>query len=145
MSIQIPVIVGQGISVPTDLSSVTALIIFFQTISGAIWVSVAQALFANDLLSTVPRNAPGVDPHKVAATGATELRSNFPAAQLPGIIRSYMDGLKDAYILAVALAGTGVLISTMKLIINWRVLPRGAEAEAIDAQAAEEQREEHVL
>lgn len=123
----------------------TAIVIFFQTIAGAIWVSVAQALFANNLLSTVPKNVSGVDPHQVAATGATQLRGTFSASQLPGIIRSYMDGLKDAYILAIALSGAAVLVSIAMAVFDWRVLPRGAEAAVIEEQAAEEQKVEHVL
>lgn len=86
-----------------------------------------------------------MDPHQVVATGATELRGTFTDSQLPGIIRSYMDGLKDAYILAIALAGAAVLVSIGMLVFDWRVLPRGAELQAIEEQAKEEQKEEHVL
>ncbi|KAF2094033.1 MFS general substrate transporter, partial [Rhizodiscina lignyota] len=111
LTIQIPVIVGQGISETVDIPSVTAILIFFQTLAGAIWVSVGQSVFANRLLQTAPRFVPGTDPHQIVATGATQLRSTFSASQLPGVIRAYMSGLKDAFLLAVALAAGSVLVS----------------------------------
>ena len=54
LTIQIPIIVGQGISEPGDLSSVSSMILFFQTVSGAAFISVAQVLFANKLLQKSP-------------------------------------------------------------------------------------------
>ncbi|KAF2090771.1 MFS multidrug transporter-like protein [Saccharata proteae CBS 121410] len=109
LGIQVAIIIAQAIVAPIDVSSITAVIIFWQTVSGAIFVSVGQSLFANRLVKSVARNAPGVDPALVIATGATELRKTFPAEQLPGVIDSYMAGLKDAYILGIALAGVATL------------------------------------
>jgi MFS transporter, DHA2 family, glioxin efflux transporter len=122
LGIQIPIIVSQAISAPEDISSVTAIMIFFQTISGAIFVSVGQSVFANKLIQTVPRLVPGVNPGLVVATGATELRKVFNAQELPGIIASYMAGLKDAYALGIALAGCAFVVSAVTLAIDYRVL-----------------------
>jgi MFS transporter, DHA2 family, glioxin efflux transporter len=142
----VPVIVGQGISPPQDLASVTAMIIFFQTLSGAIWVSVGQSLFANKLVTAVPKHTHDVNPALVVATGATDLRKVFASSgQLPGVILAYLDGLKDAFILGIALAGAAFVVSVIYGVINYHVLPRGAEAEAVEAQAAEEQKEGHVV
>ena len=104
LSIQVPIIVSQAIVSAEDVSSITAILIFFQTFSGAIFVSVAQTLFANKLKQEVPRLLPGVEPGLVIATGATELRKVFTPEQMPAVIQSYMAGLKDAYALAIALA-----------------------------------------
>ncbi|RDI87335.1 hypothetical protein Vi05172_g2832 [Venturia inaequalis] len=122
LGIQVPIIVSQAVSLPQDISSITAIMIFFQTISGAIFVSVGQSLFANKLIQTVPLVVPGVDPKLVVATGATELRKVFDASQLPGIIASYMAGLKDAYALGIALAGVAVVVSVVAIVIDWRRL-----------------------
>lgn len=145
LSIQIPVIVAQGISTPEDLSPITALIIFFQTLSGAVWVSVGQSLFTNELKTSVPEYAPGVSASKVISTGATDLRRTFSRTQLPGIIRAYMQGLKQAYILGIALAGFAVLVGVAALVLDWRILPRGAAQEVEAEHAEEEQREQHVI
>lgn len=122
LGIQVPIIVSQAISLSQDISSITAIMIFFQTISGAIFVSVGQSVFANKLIQTVPKLVPGVDPGLVVATGATELRKVFTSSELPGIIASYMAGLKDAYALGIALAGIAVIVSAVATVIDWRRL-----------------------
>ncbi|KAF2141776.1 uncharacterized protein K452DRAFT_308840 [Aplosporella prunicola CBS 121167] len=125
LGIQVPIIVGQGIVDPIDVSSITAIIIFWQTVAGAIFVSVGQSLFANELISSVKKNLPGVNPGLVVSTGATELRHVFGPDQLPAVIRSYMDGLKNAYVLGIALEGVAVLIVFIMLVVDRRVLKKG--------------------
>ncbi|KAI9876565.1 MAG: hypothetical protein M1823_007254, partial [Watsoniomyces obsoletus] len=80
---QIPVIVAQSNVKPSDLSTASSMMLFFQTIGGAIWISAAQAGFTNKLLQRLPITAPGVSPELVIITGATELRNVFTAEQLP--------------------------------------------------------------
>lgn len=104
LSFQIPVIVNQSLVGPSDLSSVTAQTLFFQTIGGAFFISAAQAVFANRLLDRVLVTAPTADPGLVIATGASELTSVFDAEQIDGIRVAYMAGLKGAHIIAIATA-----------------------------------------
>jgi hypothetical protein len=108
---QIPVIVGQAIVKPSDLSSVSAIILFFQTIGGAVFISAAQAGFTNKLLHQLPIKAPTVDAGKVLATGATDLRTVFTPAQIPGILDAYMEGLRVPFIIAIACAAITFLIA----------------------------------
>ena len=83
----------------------------FQLVSGALSLSIAQSLFANRLLSSLPHFAPNVDPKLVLITGATELRKAFTREDLPGILLSYLTGLKAAWAMAIAAAGLTVLAS----------------------------------
>ncbi|ETI24732.1 hypothetical protein G647_04102 [Cladophialophora carrionii CBS 160.54] len=108
---QIPVIVSQAIVKPSDLSSVSAIILFFQTIGGAVFISAAQAGFANKLLHQLPSKAPTVDAGKVLATGATDLRTVFTPAQIPGILDAYMEGLRVPFIIAITCACLTFLIA----------------------------------
>jgi len=108
---QIPVIVGQSVVKPSDLSSVSAMILFFQTIGGAIWISAGQAAFANKMLKVLVNDAPGVNPALVLATGATELRKVFTAEQLPGILNAYMAGLRLPIAIALACACVTVFVA----------------------------------
>jgi hypothetical protein len=139
LSFQIPVIVAQGTSQPADLSSVSSIILYFQTLTGAVWISVAQALFSNKLLQVVAATVPGVSPEKVVLTGATELRKVFKD-HLPGVLRSYMAGLKDAFTLAIALAGVACIIAVVTLVIDNRKLQvqekAKKDAEAIQSEKA---------
>jgi len=108
---QIPIIVNQSLVSPSDLSSVTAQTLFFQTIGGAFFISAAQAGFANRLIARAATTVPTVNPGLVIATGATELRRVFSAKELVGILVAYMDGLKIAFAIAIATAGVSFLLA----------------------------------
>ncbi|KAF2221582.1 DNA repair protein RAD50, partial [Elsinoe ampelina] len=111
LTLQIPVIVGQSIVDPEDVSSVTAIILFFQTVSGSIFVAVAQSLFTNRIVAYTAQNIPDLSPAQVISTGASELRHVFFGEQLQGVLRAYMAGLKDAYALVIPLAGLGAVVA----------------------------------
>lgn len=100
----------------------------FQTMGGAVFVSAAQGAYTNRLLQRIPIHAPGVDPALVIATGATEIRNAFSPEQVPGIVLAYMDGLKLAFILAVALAGATLPIA---LFAKWRSVRPPSEGVAV--------------
>ncbi len=139
LSFQIPVIVAQGTALPADLSSVSSIVLYFQTLAGAVWISVAQALFSNKLLEVVAATVPGVNPASVVATGATELRIVFKD-HLPGVLKSYMAGIKDAFTLAIALAGVAAIVAVVTVLIDNRKLQvqekQKEDAEAIQAEVA---------
>lgn len=117
LSVQVPIIANQAFVKITEISSVTAVTLFFQTIGGAFFVSAGQTAWANRLLSRLPVTAPGVDPKLVIATGATRLRQVFATEQIPGILTAYMDGLKLTFALVIALSGITVPIA---LFAKWR-------------------------
>lgn len=84
----------------------TAMIFFFQTVGAAFIISAAQSTFVDVLVMTIPYSAPGVDPARLVATGATELRDVFPLEQVSGILMAYMAGLKITFPIP-SLGGTG--------------------------------------
>lgn len=108
---QIPVIVCQAVCEASDLSSVSAIVLFFQTVGGSIWISAAQAGFANQMLTVLPREAPGVNPAQVLATGASELRHVFDADQIDGIITAYMEGLRVPFAICIACACLSFIVA----------------------------------
>ncbi|KAG9792244.1 MFS-type transporter grgE [Exophiala dermatitidis] len=108
---QIPVIVGQAVVKPSDLSSVSAMILFWQTIGGAIFISAAQAGFTNKMVKELPIRAPGVNPALVLATGATDLRRVFPGDQIHGILSAYMEGLRVPVAICIACACVTFLLA----------------------------------
>ncbi|KAK3326634.1 major facilitator superfamily-domain-containing protein [Apodospora peruviana] len=116
---QIPIIIGQATAAPEDLSSVTAIILFFQTVGGAFFVSAAQSAFVNRLITTVSVTAPDVNPLQVVGTGATMLRTVFTEDQLPGILLGYMAGIKLTFAIATGAVGFGFVIS---LFSSWKRL-----------------------
>lgn len=118
LNIQVPIIVSQAVVEPSDVSSVTAMIIFFQALSGSIFLSVSQSLFANKLLATVPKYAPGVDPALVVATGATELDILWDGEALAGVIRAYMAGLTDDFYMGIGLAACSAVVALSMVVFD---------------------------
>jgi hypothetical protein len=109
--LQIPIIVNQALVGPSDLASISAITLFLQTIGGAFWVSAGQAAFVNELLQKLPTEAPNVSSLLVITTGASELHRVFSPADLPGVLVSYMDGLKVTFLIGIVLAAVSVVIS----------------------------------
>lgn len=55
--------------------------------------------------------APGVSPTALLATGVTELRLVFPGDQITGVLLAYMEGIRAAFAVGIAMAGMAFLIS----------------------------------
>ncbi len=97
----------------------TTYLIVAQTIGGAFSVAAAQSCFANRLLTTLAKTAPGINPLMVVGTGATEIRHVFPVSDIPGIVLAYMAGIKITFALIVALTGTSCIFA---VFVPWRRL-----------------------
>ncbi|UKZ52637.1 hypothetical protein TrVGV298_006418 [Trichoderma virens] len=129
---QVPIMVGQvSVCVP-DIPAVTAMILCFQTVGGAVWVSASQSIFINRMLIAVPQFAPGVDPTKVVSTGAGELREVFGSDKIFGVLTAYLTGIRAAYLLSCAVVGTSLLIG---VFLPWKRLDTDALKEAGGATA----------
>lgn len=89
-----------------------SIITVFQLLGGAVFISIAENIFSNQLLQAVPRlTTSGVDPSMVLNTGASSIATRFEPGDVPGIIESYMVGLKAAWILGIALAAAAAVAS----------------------------------
>ena len=111
IAIQVPVIAAQALSDMSDISLVTGSILFFQLSSGAFSVSAAQSIFNNELIKKLGTLATGVDAAQIIQAGSTGIPESFTKEQVPGILISYMKGLKASWAMGVGLAGVTVLIS----------------------------------
>jgi hypothetical protein len=80
-------------------------------IGGAFLLSASQSAFNNRMIATLASTAPGVDPAIVLVTGATQIRTAFTPAQVPGVVAAYMAGLKVVFAIAVGANGFASLFS----------------------------------
>ncbi len=101
----VPFIAVQVVLQAKDMPTGNAIAIFFNSLGGAVAISIAQNIFSNGLRTYLPIDAPGVDVDTVIAAGASYLRKAVTAAQLPGVLLAYMNALKQAYIMSIAVAG----------------------------------------
>ncbi|EJU00926.1 gliotoxin efflux pump [Dacryopinax primogenitus] len=126
ISIQIPVVAAQSRVPVSDLAPVTAMVIFFSTLGSAMFISAGQAVFSNTLISSLAQTAPSADPLLVIGTGATSLQQVFAPDVLPGILRAYMDGLKAAFVVAIAVLG---LATVSGVFVEWKTFESARDDE----------------
>jgi hypothetical protein len=91
--------------------------IFFNSLGGAIAISIAQNIFSNGLKSNIPKYAPDVNPETVINAGAAYLRKVISPADLPGVLLAYMDGLKEAFIISIA---CGAIATICACFVEWK-------------------------
>ncbi|KAF3084453.1 hypothetical protein TWF569_006971 [Orbilia oligospora] len=111
MGIQIPFVAVQVVLSPDDMPVGNALAIFFNSLGGAISISVAQNIFSNTLLQQLPKLAPKVNPQLVVHAGATAIRVIISAENLPGVILAYNKAITTCFILPIAVGGVAWLCS----------------------------------
>jgi len=89
----------------------------FNSLGGAIAISIAQNIFTNGLTANLPKDAPGVDPQIVIGAGAAYLRKVITPEQLPGVLLAYMAGLKQAFIISIACGAIGTICACF---VEWK-------------------------
>lgn len=73
-------------------------------------MSIAQSIFDNRLVESLPHLVPSVKVQTVIEVGAYGLQDNFDGLQLQGILESYMVGLKAAWALSIAMFGLACVV-----------------------------------
>lgn len=93
----------------------TACVQFFQSMGGAIFIAVAQALFQNGLTDAINRDAPGVPAEIFINSGASQVRQILAQLHLEkdtdAVLGAYLEGLRNTYYMSLALAGAGFLVA----------------------------------
>jgi hypothetical protein len=114
----------------------TAAVVAFQSLGGAIFVSVGNTILQNTLLDA---NIPGVDIQAVIDAGAADFRNRVTAEQLPGLLTVYNDALDKVFIAAIPMAGLAVLACAF---MEWRNVKDGKREDVENAKKAVEKRGE---
>jgi hypothetical protein len=100
-----------------DIPIGTAIIMFSQTLGGALFISVAQNVFTNQLLHNLKQVVPGLDPAIVLATGATSLKSVIDPKFLAGVQTAYNASIIDTFYVAVAMSALSIFGS---VFFEWK-------------------------
>ena len=90
-----------------------ALAIFFNSLGGALSISIAQNIFSNTLTQQIPKHTSGVDPAIIIGAGATNVRDPriSPPDQLAGILLAYNEAVTRALIVPIAVGGLSFFCS----------------------------------
>jgi Na+/melibiose symporter-like transporter len=111
--VQIPFIAVQVVLNKKDMPSGNAVAIFFNSLGGAMSISMAQNIFSNTLIKEIPRYAKDVDPAVIVGAGATNIRAVTSPEQLPGVLEAYNVAVTSTFILPIACAGLACLCSAL--------------------------------
>jgi MFS family permease len=115
--VQLPFVAIQAVLNQKDMPTGNAIAIFFNSLGGAIAVSVAQNIFVNGLVKQIPIYAPDVDPLVIFNAGATHIPEVVSATDLPGVLQAYMLALDEAFILPIACGGIAFCLS---FFVEWK-------------------------
>jgi len=96
-----------------DVPTGTAVVILVQTLGGAIFVSVAQSVFSNELVKHLHEILPSLDPAIVLNAGATNLRQTLSKDLLPGVILAYNKALTKTFVVAASMAALSIFGSVL--------------------------------
>jgi hypothetical protein len=117
-AIQLPFIAVQVVLSSKEVATGNAVAIFFNSLGGAIALSISSNIFTNTLVKEIPKYAPGIQPSQVVNVGATDLTHlDLPPALLAGVKEAYNKALTTAFILPIAVA---VLSFLSSLLFEWK-------------------------
>lgn len=104
IGMQQSLLAAQAVLSIEDIPIGTSIIIFFQSLGGALFVSISQNLFTNRLVENITAlNLPGVSAGAVLGAGATNLAHLAPK-YTPQILVAYNDALLQPFIATTAMA-----------------------------------------
>lgn len=115
------------VDVPTGL----ALMVFMQTMGGAIFISVGQNILTSNLVSGITQIVEGVDPAMIVNTGATELRHLVPTDQLPAVLEVYNHALRQVFLISAGLSSAAILGA---LGLEWKSVKKDKKGTTKDAE-----------
>jgi hypothetical protein len=109
------------VDVPTGM----ALVVFMQTLGGAVFISVGQNVLTSHLVGGMSRLVDGLDPAVIVNTGATDLRDLVPAEQLAAVLEVYSEALRRVFLISAGLASVTILGA---LGLEWKSVKKGKKS-----------------
>ncbi|KAJ5382714.1 Major facilitator superfamily domain general substrate transporter [Penicillium concentricum] len=92
-----------------DIPTGTAIIVFAQTLGGALFVSIGNNAFRNKLVEYLARDMPNLDPAVILNTGATGFHSVVDNADLPEVLLAYNDALTQTFLVGASVASISIV------------------------------------
>ena len=114
MAMQVAILALQTHSPPAVLAATTATLIFGQTFSGALFISIANSIFTNKLRSELTQRIPSIPADTIIAAGATGVRKLVSPDLLLAAEWAYSKAIQNVFYFAIA-ASICLLFATMNL------------------------------
>ncbi|TGO13764.1 hypothetical protein BTUL_0064g00650 [Botrytis tulipae] len=114
---QQPLIACQTVLDISQVPTGTSVIIFVQTLGGALFVSIGQNVFTNKLAQNLAHYVPDLNPAVVLSTGATSIQKDIAPEYLAGVTISYNNALTQSFLVAAVMAALTIIGS---VAIEWK-------------------------
>ena len=126
LGMQQPITAAQTVLSKQDISIGASLIFFMRLLGGSIFISVAENIFTNKLISNLS-HIPGLDSAAIAEAGALDLQTSVSPEYLPEVLVGYNNALKCAFYVTVALSCMTIFGA---LTMEWRSVKKGGSKRA---------------
>jgi hypothetical protein len=100
-----------------DVPIGTALMMFSQTLGGAIFISVGQNIFTNQFIKHLAASVPELSSASILSIGVTELKSVVPEKYIVGVLTAYNQALIETFYVGVAAAAFSIVGSA---VVEWK-------------------------
>ena len=114
---------AQAVLSRRDASTGVALIMFCQQLGGAVFVSVGQNVFSNELIKGL-RPISGINPATVVKTGATEIKNIVDVRFLNQVRLAYNGALTKTFTAALVMATLSIIGA---LFMEWKNIKKGKQ------------------
>lgn len=113
VGIQMPFVAVQNTLPQKQIPLAMSLLTFSQTLTGALFLTLADTVFTNSLQSLLRQDAPGVDPEAVieAGAGASGFRDLVTPAELANVLGAYAESVSRVFYMCAALAAACFVLS----------------------------------
>ena len=127
MAVQQGYVAVQSVVSVQQLAVASALISAFQSLGGAISVSVGNTVLLNELYDAA---LPGVDIDAVIAAGATGFRTCVPEEKIPELLSVYNEAFRKVFLIGIVCSGLAFFAA---LGLEWKSIK--GDLEAIDVES----------
>ena len=131
MALQQGYVAAQSVLNAEQITVGSALVSAFQSLGGAISISVGNTILLNELYAAA---LPGVNIEAVVAAGATGFRDSVPQERIPALLDVYNEALRKVLLIGGVCSGLAFLTA---LGLEWRsVKTEKADEEALEIEVA---------
>jgi hypothetical protein len=117
LGMQQALIAVQTVLPDNDVPIGTAIMMFFQTLGGALFISVGQNVFTNQLIKHLSVIVPDLTSEFVLTVGATEIKNKIDEQFREGVIFAYNLALTETFYVSVA---TGAMSVVGAAFMEWK-------------------------
>ncbi len=99
---------AQAVLARKDAPTGVSLVMFMQQLGGALFVSIGQNLFTNELVDGL-KHVSGIQPSEVVKISATKLMNVVDPTSIKAVISTYNGALEKAFTVSLALASVSIV------------------------------------